>query len=794
MELRLEESSQSALEIPPDGAVTFRVKVFAATERTQTFTWETSVGTLEVSTQGTVSEAVWVGPECLPSETLPTVRVTIADDVGNSIFESFQPLLGGLTCGTRGLVIAAGVGRHALVVTEQQKVQAWGNNESTQLGRGEPQYRTVSGLTGVTAVKSRLAHVAALKEDGSIWTWGSNAASQLGADISAGSRVTPMQVPGLTGATAIAVGDSHTVALLKDGSVWTWGDNRSGQLGDAGRESQNHIPAQVPGLASVVAIAAGGSRTVAVRQDGTVWTWGTKQSNRQDFNPTPVQVPGLTDVIAADASDNHVVVLRTDGTVWGWGRANLLGGSTQDWLTMPVQVPDLADCKALSAGDEHTVALRADGTVWVWGTDDFGQLGNGGVPSDAKPVQAQGLMAVKAVAAGNDWTVAIGEDGSVWAWGSNYYGQLGDGSRRSRSTPVRLAGLTEGKTVSVGSWHAVLLRQDGSLRTWGSGYSDVLGDGTTYSKDAAPVQAPELSGVKAVAAAYEHSVAVRGDGTVWSWGLNQDDQLGDGTFRPSSVPVQVLGITGATAVAAGGDTLLAFTVALREDGTVWSWGNNYFGMLGHPAWPSTTQGAVQVPGLMDVTAIAAGNLHAVALRKNGSVWSWGRNSAGQLGDGTNIQRDSPVPLRELANVKAITAGRDFAVALHDDGTVWAWGANDSGQLGDGTFATRPLPQQVQGLTGVVAVDAGDDHTLALRNDGTVWAWGNNDLGQLGDGTRTTQPTPVQMQGFRKVSAVAAGFISSVVLLENGTVWGWGAYGTSGVDLIPRPRQVRVSSH
>ena len=151
--------------------------------------------------------------------------MTVVDDVGDSVSSPFQPLAGGLTCGTRGLAIAAGP-HHALVVTEQRKVQAWGSNSSTQLGRGEPVHRAVTGLTGVTAVESGDHHVVALKEDGTVWTWGDNVYGQLGTDpwLSISSRATPMRVPGLTDVRAVSAGVFHTLALRRDGTVWGLGE------------------------------------------------------------------------------------------------------------------------------------------------------------------------------------------------------------------------------------------------------------------------------------------------------------------------------------------------------------------------------------------------------------------------------------------------------------------------------------------------------------------------------------------------------------------------------------------
>ena len=219
-------------------------------------------------------------------------------------------------------------------------------------------------------------------------------------------------------------------------------------------------------------------------------------------------------------------------------------------------------------------------------------------------------------------------------------------------------------------------------------------------------------------------------------------------------------------IAAGG----YHTVARYSGGVVSSWGYNSNGQLGDGTQIDNST-PVQVSGLSDVMAIAAGWQHTVALKQDGTVWAWGYNSNGQLGDGTQIDNSTPVQVSGLSSVTAIAAGDYHTVALKEDGTVWAWGDNCDGQLGNGTQIDNSTP--VQGLSGVTAIAAGGFHTVALKQDGTVWAWGNNDYGQLGDGTQTYSPTPVQVSGLSNVTAIAAGDYHTVALKQDGTVWAWG---------------------
>jgi len=333
-------------------------------------------------------------------------------------------------------------------------------------------------------------------------------------------------------------------------------------------------------------------------------------------------------------------------------------------------------------------------------------------------------------------------------------------------TPPIMAGLN----------HNLALKTDGTVWAWGDNAYGQLGDGTTSTESAIPVQVAGLTGVTAIAAGGYHSLALKNDGTVWAWGYNFYGQLGAGTTTDSAIPVQVAGLTGVTAVAADD----YHSLALKNDGTVWAWGNNAYGSLGDG---TTTNSAtpVQVAGLSGANAIAAGFYHSLALKNDGTVWTWGNNFYGQLGDGTTTNSATPVQVAGLAGATAVAAGDLHSLALKNDGTVWAWGINAYGPLGNGTTTNSATPVQVAGLTGATAVAADDYHSLALKNDGTVWAWGRNSFGELGDGTTTDSATPVQVAGLTGATAVSAGLDHNLALKNDGTVWAWGdnGYGQLG---------------
>lgn len=330
------------------------------------------------------------------------------------------------------------------------------------------------------------------------------------------------------------------------------------------------------------------------------------------------------------------------------------------------------------------------------------------------------------------------------------------------------------QTVTAGFDHSIALKGDGTVWNWGDNGWGQLGDGTK-SLRRTPLQVPGLADIVSVTSRTMHSAALKGDGTVWTWGFNGYGGLGSGTTNERLFAGQVPGLTGAVAVATG-----YHTVVLKGDGTVWAWGYNYSGQVGDGTTANRSM-PVQVAGLSGVVAIAAGTSHTVALKGDGTVWTWGDNSVAQLGDGGFANRAIPAKITGISGVVAIAAGDSHTIALKSDGTVWAWGNNYQGQLGDGTTFQRRSPIQIPGLSGSATISAGGAHSLLADNAGTLKSWGDNTYGQLGDGTTNQSLTPVQVPGVANVVAVAGGRNHSLALKGDGTVWAWGfnTYGQLG---------------
>lgn len=429
-------------------------------------------------------------------------------------------------------------------------------------------------------------------------------------------------------------------------------------------------------------------------------------------------------VASLSSSDTNLVAIKDGLVVTGTANANtpviLTATLTENGLTVTgsatinVWVPNMLikTKPAVSAGGYFSLGLRSDGTIWGWGDNRAYSLGDSASNTSRAPLKIPGISGVIGISA-NRHILALKSDGSVWAWGNNQYGQLGIGTAISLSSPARISGISQ---------------------------------------------------ASAVAAGYSYSVALKSDGTVWSWGSNELGQFGNGTSDTpvSSIPVQAKGVVNAKAISTGD----YHTVALLKDGSVIAWGNNQHGQLGMATsdqcmqWSaqwSCSKTPIKVPNLDNVVSIASGSDHVLALKADGTVWAWGSNNSGQLGDGTTA--DSPIPklVESLTGVVAIVARSNHSLALRSDGTVWAWGWNDKRQLGYSTtqICTIPLwgsvpcsksPAQVAALSDVSAISGGNAHNLALKTDGSVWAWGYGYYGQLGNNATRDSNIPVRVIG------------------------------------------------
>jgi alpha-tubulin suppressor-like RCC1 family protein len=315
------------------------------------------------------------------------------------------------------------------------------------------------------------------------------------------------------------------------------------------------------------------------------------------------------------------------------------------------------------------------------------------------------------IAAGVSHSLVIKSDGSLWAWGSNSFGQLGDGSTVHRDAPVRIGDDTDWARIAAGGYHTIALKRDGSLWGWGlnlmgqvgNDSSDMLGDRL------APVRVGEDNDWVRIAAGFDHTVAIKRDGSLWAWGLSYVDRQGYGWYAP----VRVSEDNDWARIAAGAE----YTIALKSDGSLWVWGTNNRGQLGDGSIV-TRYAPVRIGVDADWAQIAAGAEHTIAIKRDGSLWAWGSNSFGRLGDGSSVDRRTPVRIGEDADWAQIAAGDYLSLALKRDGSLWTWGGV---MIVDGSSVDISAPVRDGDDTDWAQIAAGAlNRTLILKRDGSLW--------------------------------------------------------------------------
>lgn len=825
-------------------------------------------------------------------------------------------LVGGVTL---VITVAATPGAAAADATSGYAM-GFGNDVDGQLGSGTVNGNgvvspTVAKLpTGVTAVQvaAGYSHTVALGSDGVVYAWGANAHGELGnGTTTARSLPAAVSLPSGVTVAAVAAGYLDSFAVTTAGDVYAWGYGGQGELGD-GSTVDAHLPVLVhlPAGADATAVSAGYAHTLAVTSTGDMYAWGANSGGQLGDGtttmrtaPVPVTLPGGRIAAAVAAGYAHSLALTPTGRVYAWGSNNRgqLGTGTQIASAVPVAV-DLGDATATSvaAGYLHSVATLADGSARAWGDNGYGQLGAGEsssqLPMSAAPVPVvlDGASATQA-AAGFAHTLLLTDDGAILATGDNTYGELGTGGRAGSTAPVptvlppgtgglsvttsafsltsfiTVAGadttttvtssaasapvgapvtftatispndgtgsvsFTAGETatplagcsdlplheVSAGTFRATCSTaslpvgttavnatysggapyggsagsltggQDvhaarGEVLAWGGNSVGQLGDGSTTNRTM-PVRAsvPDDDAVVQVAGGLGHALALLADGSVYAWGTNTYGELGNGTTAPSKQPVPVVLPDGVVpvSVAAG-----AFTSAVvAADGSLYTWGVNNAGQLGDG---TTTNRSVPTKALLPpgtvVTAASLGGAHLLALTSTGAVYAAGGNTAGQLGDNSTAPASTPVPVHLPAGAAAtgVAAGYAHSLAVTVDGTVLAWGDNTNGELGNGSTdpAVVPVLAALPAGATAAAVSASYYDSFAVTSDGGVLAWGSNGAGELGTGTTTDAhiPTAVSLPTGARVTAVSGGRTSTYALTDAGAVLAWGDNGSGSL--------------
>jgi alpha-tubulin suppressor-like RCC1 family protein len=643
--------------------------------------------------------------------------------------------------------------------------------------------------------------------DGNLWTWGFGGNGVLGnADLE--SRSTPVTTfAGGTNWKQVSSGNVHTAAIKTDGTLWTWGFGGNGVLGDATLTNSSTPVTTFAGGNNWKQVSSGDSHTAAIKTDGTLWTWGSggngRLGNAQTTNrSTPVTTfAGGTNWKQVSSGFSHTAAIKTDGTLWTWG----IGGSgrlgTNDTITRSTPVTTFAggnNWKQVSSGNIHTAAIKTDGTLWTWGLGTSGQLGRfstgtnkitpvttfaGGTNwADTATEEPEDLYTLSA---GGQHTAAIKTDGTLWTWGSGFSGVQGNADVSQRNTPVTtFAGGTNWKQVSSGSFHTAAIKTDGTLWTWGYGGYGQLGTNDISNRSTPVTTFAGGTNWKQVSSGGSHTAAIKTDGTLWTWGNANSGRLGTNDTITRSTPVTTFaGGTNWKQVTSG----YRHAAAIKTDGTLWTWGTGTSGQLGNAQATNRSTPVTTFAGGNNWKQVSSGNFHTAAIKTDGTLWTWGSGNTGQLGNAQTTNRSTPVTtFIGGTNWKQVSSGNLHTAAIKTDGTLWTWGNGGSGQLGTNDISNRSTPVTTfAGGTNWKQVSSGafpsGNHTIALKDDGVnkeLYVFGNNAVGQLGENLTSNDYSPVTtFAGGTDWKQVSSGALYTAAIKTDGTLWTWGDGGS-----------------
>jgi alpha-tubulin suppressor-like RCC1 family protein len=745
----------------------------------------------------------------------------------------------------------------------------------------------VTGLTNIIAIEAGMGHSLALKNDGTLWAWGVNGWGQLGNGNTINSNI-PQQVVNLTGVNAIAAGGAHSLAQKNDGSVWTWGLNLTGQIGDGSFVANRPIPVQTtitcPVSSALTVTISQTNNTCLTNATGTAtanasggiipysYLWNNGMTTATISNLTS----GTYTVTITDAINNtstHIVTINggvqilsaiinpscvgeNDGIIslytsggggnfiyeWSNGAStgtlngltqgnytvNVIDGICADTVTSVINVNDpqpitgtITPTPATCGNNNGSASVMASGGTppysYLWSTGDTTLL----TPSNL----AQGNYSILITDINGcnfiDSTQIIQQYAPVSSQITSQTNVICNGDSTGSATVTPIGGTPTysflwstlptqttqtANNLSAGEYTVKVTDSNGCIHY----------DSLTISQ---PPPVPVIANSTATVIFLGHSITLIGGGAsvyIWTGGVSDGIAFiptttntytvtgtdGNGCSNTSTVTITVKRkhrlVAGSNLAVCNDGNIMNWTntstlatyvssinditdvetgqfhsLALKNDGTVFAWGQNGSGCLGNGT-TTTDYTPSQVLNLTNIVDIAAGNDHSLALKNDGTIWAWGANNNGQLGDSTLIQRLTPVQVNALTGIIEISAGLNHSIALKDDGTVWSWGDNSNGQLGIGVYTNKIAPIQVIGLTDVKSISTCGSHCLALKNDGTVWAWGASSYGQLGNGSATLSSIPVQVNTIVEIIEISAGKDHSIALKNDGTVFGWGS--------------------
>ncbi|MFA6866250.1 MAG: hypothetical protein WCR54_01905, partial [Clostridia bacterium] len=445
---------------------------------------------------------------------------------------------------------------------------------------------------------------------------------------------------------------------------------------------------------------------------------------------------------------DHSLAISSNGELYSWGynSCGQIGNNSIIDVNIPKHILISENIIKIACGSCHSCAITADNRLYTWGNNSDGQIDDNSYTNALVPknIYLSGTKCAE-IACGKNYTLALTNNNNYYAWGNNDYGQLGDKTTTCCKEPKNIVmyGGVKFIKIACGETNSIAISTDNNLYVWGNNKESQLGNGNTYNANCPQNTTLKGIAISKIASGAAHALAVSNTGKLYSWGNNDNGQLGDCTTQESNLPQQIILSGEKFNKIAIGET---HTIALSDEGELYAWGNNSNGQLG-----LNSNLSYDIPQYIDVpnvkfSEVACGTDFSIALSNVGDLYVWGKNDKRQLGDNSTVDVNAPKKL-EFENVKfsKIACGDSHITALSTTGEIYSWGDNTSGQVGVGTTETINLPQKLL-VNGVTFIDIACrmQHSMAISSTGTIYAWGNNASGQIGDGNvaNVLEPTPI----------------------------------------------------
>jgi alpha-tubulin suppressor-like RCC1 family protein len=648
-----------------------------------------------------------------------------------------------------------------------------------------------------------------------------------------------------------ASGEAHTIGLGLDGKVYAWGWNQYGQLGDGTIISVN-IPKNIDSYLNlnegetVIDVSAGMNYSSVLTSESRVFTWGRNDNGQlgdgtTTNRTTPTEITnqfslGVSETITSIILGyHHSAAISSEGRVflWGYNANGQLGDGTTTNKTTPTEITNQFNLgvdetiTSIILGGSHSSAITSEDRLFTWGYNGHGELGDGTVIDKSIPTETTSQFnlsvgeTVTSMSFGYYHSSAITSEGRVFTWGYNDQGQLGDGTYVYKSVPTDITAnfnLETGEKligISLGIHHSGAISSENRVLMWGYNNYYQLGDGTNIIRNL-PVDITSRftldveEAINNINLGGYFSKILTSKSRAFSWGNNNVGQLGDGSYTTKSYPVYLkpilfvvknnyLPVSESIVKRALGES---FTILLTSENRVITFGLNQYGQLGIGntinSLPTDITDNFNLETDELIVDVYTGDYFAYAISSLGRIFAWGKNSFGQLADGTTVHRYLPKDVTASfsafiqGSIIDFDLGSEFGIMLISDGTILTWGNNNFGQIGDGTVVNKILPVNITdkfvfnvGET-LIKVEAGSWHGSAVSSEGRIFTWGRNDYGQLGDLTFTQRTSPTDITsniGYlpgETISVLKARYMTHAVITSMGRVIMWGCNTTGQI--------------